>query len=527
MPDDPGTADRLCGANACHAPATENWLSGDLLGPPLSPETIAALSAEPPPARAPSGTPESVAQAWVAAGGRPEDIDRSLAPPDPVPAPKARATAEQRKAAEAQRAAELLRSPRTTAERIKGVAVAQGAPLEAVERPLTDFEVLLRTEPEVPLPNPRTGSDAMVPSRDVAPIVEPDNLETIGYGATTKSDEVWVISDVHGRVVHSGTKGNAELSDVQADDIVFVAWSAGKLATVGARAAAAGIGTFGARALPRAMRRLRNVAAAFQIGAGEVIGRRSTSAPVPAFVQGFGREAVEESVTRTVAAPTVRRADPVRAFQASRPKLDASPQSTAALEELFRRTSSGTRARATRAGEFLPFHTRGASSELKTIDELSERAEVLRIFPVPSSSAGRSPDFAVLMGLPDGSVALRRVEITTVTGSQAGYLARGAGGARATTATDIVRAVDGKIASRAGRPSQLVAPVTGLPAGGTLFVHLPHAGATAAADVAAAMARLAPRLARTTYVHGVEFVLPNRTVLRYVRDAAGAFQPVP
>ncbi len=198
-------------------------------------------------------------------------------------------------------------------------------------------------------------------------------------------------------------------------------------------------------------------------------------------------------------------------------RLDDSAESRKALEDIFRRTSSGTRANARIPGRFLPTHTRGHSSELRTLTDLARRPGVTKITPVPASTAGRTPDFVVT-----GRGGLKtRVEVTTVTGSGRGYQARGIGRAAAPDANKITRAIESKVVSRAGRPTQFDADLPGVQKGGILALHLPGgSGAAGAAD--AAIARTAAKLGKAD-VKSVEVYLPGNVVRRYVRKRGGGY----
>lgn len=191
------------------------------------------------------------------------------------------------------------------------------------------------------------------------------------------------------------------------------------------------------------------------------------------------------------------------------PRLDDSPESRQALADILARTSSGTRANSSRPGLFNPLHTRGHSSELRTIVELSRRSDVERITPVPSSSLGRTPDLLVTRA--DGTVT--RVEVTTVTGARPGYQPRGIGRATEQTAKQVAAAIRRKVPLDG--TGQLDVDLPGVPKGGTLSIHL-RGGGDAHAAVAAAMKTCAKRLERSS-VDVVEFHLPGHRVLRYSR----------
>jgi len=215
------------------------------------------------------------------------------------------------------------------------------------------------------------------------------------------------------------------------------------------------------------------------------------------------------------------------AFQARYPKVDASPSAMAALTETFTRTGSGGRSVTPRPGEYVPVLSRGAASELKTLVELSRRPEVVRIEVVPSTTAQRTPDLIVHERQPDGKIRPSRVEIRTLTGASRGYQPTGGGGATASATDDIVRAVREKALPVGGAQSQLTVPMADVGPGGTIAIHIPRGGADAQANVDAAMARLAPKLATTPYVHAVEFFLPGAgPPVRYAREVTGTYSRV-
>ena len=197
-------------------------------------------------------------------------------------------------------------------------------------------------------------------------------------------------------------------------------------------------------------------------------------------------------------------------------RLDDSAESRKALADIFRRTSSGTRANAKIPGRFLPTHTRGHASELRTLTDLARRRGVSRITPVPSSTHGRTPDFVVT-----GRFGRQtRVEVTTVTGSGRGYQGRGIGHAAPPSSDQIARAIEGKVVGRAGRPTQFDADLPGVRRGGILALHLPGGPAAGAADEA--IARTARKLGDAE-VRSVEVYLPGNVVRRYVRKRDGSY----
>lgn len=149
-----------------------------------------------------------------------------------------------------------------------------------------------------------------------------------------------------------------------------------------------------------------------------------------------------------------------------------------------------------------------------------------RIEVIPSSSAGRSPDLVVDILQSDGTMRRTRVEINTLTGTTAGPKPRGEAGDNQPAVDDIANAVRKKARDVPdGQRSQLAAPVAGVPAGGTLAMHLPYAGVDATADVGAAMTKLSAFLEKTPHVEAIEFYLPGAKRLRYVRDSSGTYVP--
>ncbi|HSI79027.1 MAG TPA: hypothetical protein VK919_00105 [Solirubrobacterales bacterium] len=207
------------------------------------------------------------------------------------------------------------------------------------------------------------------------------------------------------------------------------------------------------------------------------------------------------------------------------PKLSASERSVAGLTEIFTRTGSGGRGVSPREGMAVGVHTRGHAAELKTILHLHARPEVVRIEVVPPSTSGRSADLIVHVRQADGTVVPQRVEIATLTGARRGYRERGElGRVEATTVNQIVGAIRSKtVRPGAGKLSQLVVPMEGVEAGGTLVVHVPRGGPDAIANVEAAMQRLAGDLGDADYLHAIEFFLPGGQRVRYVRGADGTY----
>ena len=227
------------------------------------------------------------------------------------------------------------------------------------------------------------------------------------------------------------------------------------------------------------------------------------------------------------AAAIAKTGDPAVDFQARCPKVDPSPSSMAALRELFRRTLSGGRTQTPRPGQYVGVSTRGAAAELEVIVNLADRPDVVKIELIPSSSAGRSCDIVIDWRQPDGSIAKSRAEITAATGAARGYQPAGGGIATETGVEQIIAAVRRKAASMPGKPSQLVAPMPGVATGGMLAIELPRSSsARGPADVAAAMAALAPELINQPHVHVIEFYVPGPKgtgPLRYTRNLDGTF----
>ena len=217
-------------------------------------------------------------------------------------------------------------------------------------------------------------------------------------------------------------------------------------------------------------------------------------------------------------------------FQMLYPKVDASSSSMAGLTEIYIRTGSGGRAVAPRPGMYVPVLVRSSAAELKSIVTLADRPDVLRIQVIPSQTgplAQRTPDLLVDIRQPDGSIRQVRYEIRTLTGSSSGYQPTGGGGANISEIDGIVGAVRDKALPSKGQ-SQLAVAGPGLPAGGTLAIHLPRGGQSAAANVAAAMARLNTVLQPATYVQEIEFYLPGSgPTLRYLRGPQGTYSLVP
>ena len=204
----------------------------------------------------------------------------------------------------------------------------------------------------------------------------------------------------------------------------------------------------------------------------------------------------------------------VRQFLIKFQKVSRSPDSIAALEELYTRT--GRRgADLVEAAEFIPVQSRAAAQELRTIIEMNSRSQVKLIEIVPSSNAGRSADLFIHEF---GSTTGSRLEIRTITGAKRGKVAVGAGGTKTTTVSQIKAAVLDKALPGGGKESQLVAEMGGRPKGGTLAIHMLNVGSNAATDVKLAMSSLSSRLSGASHLHGVDFYLPKGGLMRFVRS---------
>jgi hypothetical protein len=82
-------------------------------------------------------------------------------------------------------------------------------------------------------------------------------------------------------------------------------------------------------------------------------------------------------------------------FRQRFPKVSASTTADLALQDIFRRTTSGTPSLAKQAKKFLPVEVRAASPELKTIIDWASRPDVIAIEPIPRLAGQRSPDLVV------------------------------------------------------------------------------------------------------------------------------------
>jgi hypothetical protein len=254
------------------------------------------------------------------------------------------------------------------------------------------------------------------------------------------------------------------------------------------------------------------------LGAAADVGALGTRGLRPAKAGAAAGEIDAAGPGSAAATATASPAQRAEAFQSRYPKIDDGLESMDALTEAF------SRAGRTGPDEYLPIHTRAHSQELKTIIRYATDPDVVRIELIASSSGARSPDLVLEIREADGTIRRTRVEITTLIGTTAGRKARGGAGASQPVVDDIVRAVRGKAKDDpAGRRSQLAVPMDDVPAGGTLAVHLPYAGADAATDIASAMDELTSFLATTPHVEAIEFFLPGARRVRYVRGAAGDY----
>lgn len=216
-------------------------------------------------------------------------------------------------------------------------------------------------------------------------------------------------------------------------------------------------------------------------------------------------------------------------FQARCPQLSGSPDTLAALEELFNRTQS--------LPDWEPLKVTAATSELRTFISLAGRGAEIEI--VPSSPArGRSP--AAVIRIPEhGVVRETRVEIKSVIGRHVGKKPRGGFGRghqpRPADVRDIMRALRSGYKETPTGPSQLgnrlVIDGRVIPPGGKLVIQLPR-GTNTPTAVADAMRRLAARMQREgRHVHEVEFHHRDRqtrqwTIERYVRRPGGTYGQV-
>jgi hypothetical protein len=216
-------------------------------------------------------------------------------------------------------------------------------------------------------------------------------------------------------------------------------------------------------------------------------------------------------------------------------KVGASGTSLDALEELFARSGGYGVGVTPVPGQSVPLLHRAAPSEMKTLLDYVRRPDVTRVEAIPSSSAGRTPDFVVHRHesfiAPDGTTQTRtrleRVEITTVTGTAPGYHPVGAAPARPPSARSITQAIRRKIETAPGAPSQFTSVVPGVPARGTLVVHvqrhIPGNAPQVHTNVRSAVTRAQPQLALHPEVERLEFWVQNRsTPMIFVRQGGGS-----
>jgi Domain of unknown function (DUF4157) len=211
-----------------------------------------------------------------------------------------------------------------------------------------------------------------------------------------------------------------------------------------------------------------------------------------------------------------------QAFIDRYPKLDRSAQTLDALAETYRRTLHGGRQYTSRAGRYLSVHTRASAAELRTIVEMSERADVVLIRAVPSSSKRRTPDFVIHILQKDGSILQERLEVRAITGAKRGWELAGSPGRTLSTAEDIAAAVRNK-AIPTGKVSQLAQKLKEVAKGGRLAIHVPRGGPNAEASIQAAMSALSDDLKGAGHVHGVDFYLPGGRTVSYARTPGGKY----
>lgn len=148
-----------------------------------------------------------------------------------------------------------------TKEGVKDLLVKSGVPAAVLKRPLTGFELELRTQKQVQLLDPHSGVTTPPLAADrLQPLVDPESGDVIGYAGNTGSD--LTICDVKGRVVQMGDKASTP-SAIQPDDVILIG---GALVKVGAKVAAEGLSIAARRLAPTMLRQLRSVAAATAMG---------------------------------------------------------------------------------------------------------------------------------------------------------------------------------------------------------------------------------------------------------------------
>ena len=210
------------------------------------------------------------------------------------------------------------------------------------------------------------------------------------------------------------------------------------------------------------------------------------------------------------------------AFRARYPKLSQDAATLAGLEDIFRRSTGGTRSRTTRPGQFLPSASRAAAAELDAIRAAQNDPAVVRIRSVPPQSgpgAQRTPDFIVDVQMPDGSIVSQALEVRTVTGGRSGYQQVGPRQSIVADVDAVANAIRNKVFP-SGKPSQL----TG---GGDLAIQVRRGGPNVETTIAEAVSRLNPRLLTATFLRELRFPLTDRRVVRYVRGPGGLFVLAP
>lgn len=214
-------------------------------------------------------------------------------------------TKEQRDLAEYGRSFRTDRPPRTTTERIERAATEQGVPRSVFQRPLTDFEVRLRTDKHVQVVQPTTGVIAAKPlSTDFTPLADPDTGTIIGYA---KSGSDSLIVDLDGNIVHWADTP-ATPSAIQPDDLLLVGGTVGKAGAKLVGAAARLAGSVGRRVPQRVLRQLRGAASAVMIGTSKAAPPVGGELGARAAITAERRAAAEigERVSSAARAPAAR-----------------------------------------------------------------------------------------------------------------------------------------------------------------------------------------------------------------------------
>ncbi|HEU4832947.1 MAG TPA: pre-toxin TG domain-containing protein [Pyrinomonadaceae bacterium] len=220
--------------------------------------------------------------------------------------------------------------------------------------------------------------------------------------------------------------------------------------------------------------------------------------------------------------PTPR--ETARSFLQNCSKCDKSDSTLDGVEDIFRRTMSGKRSFTPRPGEYIPVHTRGAAGELDAIRAAQQDASVVRIRVVPPQKgpgAVRTSDLEVDVRMPDGSIAMQKREIRTVTGGRAAYQPVGPRTEIGVTEVgQIKNAIRNKIFPSRGKPSQLAG-------GGDLVIQVRRAGENAYKIIEEAVNDLNPRLVNAQFLRELHFILPGDQLVKYVRAPNGSFVMVP